>query len=421
MNTSDDHKHERIKFNIMTQKNFDLTAIRNAFPALIDAEKNQTVYLDNAATSQTLDAAIKSMNDFYCQTHSNVHRGSHKLTNTLTDQYESARQTVADFIHTSSENIIWTRGTTEGINLVAYSFAQPLLKAGDEILISEMEHHANIVPWQLVAQLTDAKIVKIPVNAEGEMDYDKFLQALSPKTKIVAVCHVSNVLGVRNPIEEIIQKAHDYGAFVLVDGAQGIVHEDVYIEKLGADFYVFSAHKIYAQTGIGVLYAKREHIDAMNPWQGGGKMIEKVTFEKTHFAKGSMKLEAGTPNISGALSLAEAIKWLNNIDRNAAKLHVQHLENLLFSGIKNIQGSTILGKKSGSGIVSFVVDDAHHSDIAVLLDQQEIMVRSGHHCAHPLMDALNIRGCIRVSIGIYNTESDITKCINAIKKTCELL
>lgn len=407
-------------------RRFDVQKIRQDFPALsgefAHTDLNRPIYLDNAATTQKPQCVIHTLTQFYSETTANVHRGHHHRTQTITSDYEAARKNVADFINADVEGIIWTRGTTESINLVAYSFARHHLKAGDEILISEMEHHANIVPWQLIAKETGAIIVKIPVNPQSsELDMQAFEKNLTKKTKLVAVAHISNVTGTRHPIEQIIQKAHAVGALVLVDGAQAIAHESIHIKNLDVDFYAFSGHKCFAPAGIGVLYIKPSLIQSMPPWHGGGKIIEDVSFEGTQFLQGSAKFEAGTPNIAGALALSCAINWFNQIDRIQAQQHIHRLQNQFVHGIRDIEGIQFIHSNHSAGIVSFVIQGVHHSDLATLLDQQNIAVRSGHHCAYPLMKALKIKGCIRISIALYNTESEIKRCIQSIHKACELL
>lgn len=402
---------------------FDINQIRPQFPALHqDCNGQPLVYLDSAATAQKPQVVIEAIWQYYSGHNANVHRGSHSLTTTATAQFEHARNTVQRFINARHSNeIIWTRGATEALNLIAQTYARQNLKAGDEILVSELEHHANIVPWQIVAEQTGAKIVKIPMQADCTLEMDVFHQRLTDKTKIVAVAHITNVTGTRNPIEQIIAAAHQQGAIVVVDGAQGIVHEAVDVQAIDADFYVFSGHKLYAPTGIGVLYGKQAILEAMPPWHGGGKMVEKVSFSGTTFSALPGKFEAGTPNVAGSLALATAIDWLQSLDREGAEQHIQRLRQKAMSGIAEIDDLRIIGLQENASLFSFIVDGVHHQDIATLLDQQGIALRAGHHCAHPMLDALGLTGTLRVSLALYNTEQDIERFIAALHKACSLL
>ncbi len=398
---------------------FDIDTVRQAFKAI---SQSDIVYLDNAATTHKPSVVLDAVRDYYEKQNANVHRGSHQLTASATRQFEDARQCVADFIGArSSREIIWTRGATEAVNLIAQTYARSTLQAGDEILVGEMEHHANIIPWQIVAQQTGAKVVKIPMKPDCTLDMDAYRHLLSARTKIVAVAHITNVTGTRNPVEEMIEQAHPIGAVVVIDGAQGIVHEKVNVQQLDADFYLFSGHKLYAPTGIGALYGKEDLLNSMPVWHGGGKMVEKVTFEHTTYADLPGKFEAGTPNIGGAVALAKAIEWLSTYSAQETEAHIHHLQEKAYQQLSQIDGVSVIGYQKNSSIISFIVKGIHHQDIATLLDQQGIAVRSGHHCAHPLMDALDIEGTIRVSIGLYNNEADIDKFIQAVKNAIELL
>ncbi len=398
---------------------FDIHSIRAQFPALAAPS---AVYLDSAATAQKPNVVLSAIQQTYQQGHANVHRGNHQLTASATDSFEQARQNVQHFINARfSQEIVWTRGATEALNLIAQSYARPLLQKGDTILVSEMEHHANIVPWQMVAEQTGAEVVKIPMLANCTLDMDAFEQCLTETTKIVAIAHITNVTGTRLPIETIIAKAHAKGAKVVVDGAQGIVHESVDVQALDADFYVFSGHKLYAPTGIGVLYGKKALLDAMPPWHGGGKMVEKVSFSGTTFAGLPGKFEAGTPNIAGAVALSAAIEWLKDLDREAIEAHTLALRDRAINGIKDIEDIRFIGLQEESSVFSFVIDGVHYQDIALLLDQQNVAVRAGNHCAHPFCDALDLAGTIRVSIALYNTEEDIDTFVSALIKACDLL
>lgn len=401
----------------------DVNQVISQFPALgqqVNGER--LVYLDSAATTQKPQCVIDAITHYYSQQNANVHRGSHSLTAHATSQFESARNTVADFIHAkSSKEIVWTRGATEALNLIAQTYARSTLQPGDEILVSEMEHHANIVPWQIVAEQTGAKVIKVPITPSCLFDYEAFTALLSERTKIVALAHITNVTGTRQPIEQVIEQAHNIGAVVVVDGAQGIVHEKVDVQALGADFYVFSGHKLYAPAGIGVLYGKLALLEAMPPWHGGGKMVERVSFSGTTYSDLPGKFEAGTPNVAGAIALEAAINWYQSFDDVSVEEHIHHLVDTAHKGLSSIEDIEILGYQEGASVVSFVMDGVHHQDIATLLDQQGIAVRAGHHCAHPLMDALNVKGTIRASFAIYNTKEDVERLIAAVEKAADML
>ena len=402
---------------------FDIQRIRQQFPALAQECNGQPlVYLDSAATTQKPLEVIETIRQYYSGHNANVHRGSHTLTATATAQFEQARETVRHFINAAdSKEVIWTRGATEALNLIAQTYARNTLQPDDEILVSELEHHANIVPWQIVAEQTGAKVVKIPMHGDCTLDIEAFSQLLTAKTKIVAVAHVTNVTGTRNPVETIIQAAHNIGAVTVIDGAQAVAHEAVDVQALDADFYVFSGHKIFAPAGIGVLYGKKALLEAMPPWHGGGKMVEKVSFEGTTFSALPGKFEAGTPNVAGSLAMAAAINWLDSIDREGAEQHIHALRQRAIEGIQDIEDLQLVGLQSDASLFSFVVEGVHHQDIATLLDQQGIALRAGHHCAHPMMDALGVSGTLRVSIALYNTEQDIDQFIAALHKACSLL
>nr|WP_164684192.1 cysteine desulfurase CsdA [Vibrio maerlii] len=401
----------------------DIELIRNQFPALMQQVNDQAlIYLDSAATTQKPQAVIDSITHYYSSQNANVHRGSHSLTAHATTQFEQARECVADYIGAqSSKEIIWTRGATEALNLIAQTYARSTLQVGDEILVSEMEHHANIVPWQIVAEQTGAKVVKVPMTANGEFDFDTFTTLLSEKTKIVALAQITNVTGCRQPIEQVIETAHQHGAVIVVDGAQGIVHESVNMQQLNADFYVFSGHKLYAPAGIGVLYGKLALLEAMPPWHGGGKMVSKVSFEGTTFSELPGKFEAGTPNVAGAIALKAAINWLQQFDQRAVEQHIHHLQQKTYNALSNIEDIQVLGYQANASVITFVMDGVHHQDIATLLDQQGIAVRAGHHCAHPLMDAFGVKGTVRISFGLYNTEEEVDLLIAAIEKAVDML
>ncbi|EHK9574480.1 cysteine desulfurase CsdA [Vibrio parahaemolyticus] len=402
---------------------FDVNAVREQFPALNqDVNQSPLVYLDSAATTQKPHCVIDVISHYYSAQNANVHRGSHSLTANATSQFEAAREAVATFIGAnSSKEIIWTRGATEALNLIAQTYARSTLQPGDEILISEMEHHANIVPWQIVAEQTGAKIVKVPMTPECQFDLQAFEQKLSERCKIVACAQITNVTGTRQPIEKITELAHSVGAVVVVDGAQGIVHEQLDLSASDIDFYVFSGHKLYAPAGIGVLYGKLELLEAMPPWHGGGKMVERVSFEKTTFSALPGKFEAGTPNVAGAIALAKAIEWYQGFDYHEVEDHLHVLQNKAYRALNALDDIHILGYQPNASVLTFVMDGVHHQDMATLLDQQGIAVRAGHHCAHPLMDALNVKGTVRVSFGIYNTAEDVDRLIAAVEKAVDML
>lgn len=398
---------------------FDIQAIRAQFPALADTD---IVYLDSAATTQKPKAVIDTITDYYSARNANVHRGSHSLTAQATTAFEQARETVKDFISAkSTKEIVWTRGATEAINLIAQTYARNTLTAGDEILVSEMEHHANIVPWQLVAEQTGARVVKLPMTADCQLDLHAFASSLNSNTKIVAISHVSNVTGTRHPIEQMLKLAKQNGSTVVVDGAQGIVHESVDMQDLDCDFYVFSGHKLFAPTGIGVLYGKLELLQAMPPWHGGGKMVQKVSFDGTSFSDLPGKFEAGTPNVAGALALATAINWLKEVGIENAEQHVKTLQKRAYEGLTKIEDIEMVGFQEGASVISFVMDGVHHQDMATLLDQQGVALRAGHHCAHPFMDALNIKGTVRASFAVYNTIEEVDRFIAAVEKAADML
>ncbi|MGY3570548.1 cysteine desulfurase CsdA [Vibrio paucivorans] len=402
---------------------FDVGSVRAQFPALTQTVNQEPlVYLDSAATTQKPQVVIDAITRYYSAQNANVHRGSHSLTANATSQFEQARKTVAKFIGAESEKeVIWTRGATEALNLIAQTYARNTLKPGDEILVSEMEHHANIVPWQIVAEQTGATVVKVPMTSDCQFDLGVFEQTISEKTQIVALAHTTNVTATRQPIEEVIAIAHRHNAVVVIDGAQGIVHEKIDVSQLDADFFVFSGHKLYAPTGIGVLYGKLALLDAMPPWHGGGKMVESVSFEGTTFTELPGKFEAGTPNVAGAIALATAIEWYKEFNLSDVEQHIHQLQHAAYQALSSIEDIDILGYQPNSSVLTFVIDGVHHQDIATLLDQQGIAVRAGNHCAHPLMDALGVKGTVRVSFGIYNTQQDVLRLVSAIEKAVDML
>jgi cysteine desulfurase/selenocysteine lyase len=393
---------------------FDVEGVRWDFPILNqDVRGKPLVYLDNAATSQKPRRVINTIARYYELDNANVHRGVHSLAARATFAYERARGKVHKFLNAPDmHQIVFTRGTTEAINLVAQSWGRANLKAGDEVLISEMEHHSNIVPWQLVCQQTGAKLVVAPVTDRGDLDIDRFGRVLSPRTKLVGIVHVSNALGTVNPVREICRQAHDVGAVVLVDGAQATPHLRVDVQALDCDFYAFSGHKVYGPTGIGVLYGKRELLEAMPPWQGGGEMILSVSFEKTVFNELPYKFEAGTPSIADAIGLGEAIDYLAGFDFRALVEHEHDLMVYAEDALSSVYGLRLIGTaRQKAGVHSFVIDGIHPHDIGTILDHEGIAIRTGHHCAQPIMKRFDVPATARASFAIYNTREDVDRLI----------
>lgn len=403
---------------------FNVTTIREAFPILKRELNNRPlVYLDNAATSQKPQVVIDAITYYYSHYNANIHRGIHTLAEEATAAYEATRVTVKEFINApSTEEIIFTRGATEGINLVAYTWGRQQIKAGDEIIISGMEHHSNIVPWQMLCEEKEAILKIIPVTDEGELDLDAFKNLLSSKTKMVSVVHVSNSLGTINPVKQIIDEAHNVGALVLLDGAQSTVHLDIDVQDLDCDFFVFSGHKVYGPTGVGVLYGKKELLESMPPFMGGGEMIKEVTFEKTTYNELPYKYEAGTPNIADTVALKSALDFINDIGKEAVRNHENELLQYATEKIKAIPGLQIIGKaKEKVSVVSFIINNIHPQDLGVLLDNQGIAVRTGHHCTQPLMDRFKIPGTVRASFAMYNTKEEIDRLVAGLHKAIKML
>lgn len=397
----------------------DVEKIRKDFPILgREVYGKPLVYLDNAATTQKPQCVIDAISEAYCNVNANVHRGIHFLSQQATDMMEAAREKVRQFIGAgSTEEIIFTRGTTESINLLASSFAQAFLKEGDEVIISGMEHHSNIVPWQIQAGRYGFRIKTIPVTDCGELDLDAFRALFSNHTKLVSITHVSNVLGSVNPISEIIGIAHSHGVPVAVDGAQSVPHIRVDVQELGADFYAFSGHKIYGPTGIGVLYGRKELLEQMPPYQGGGEMIKRVTFEKTTYNELPYKFEAGTPDYVGSIALASALDYVKAIDMDEIGLYESDLCSYAVERLAGIPGMRLIGNpEHRSGVVSFLVGDIHPSDMGTLLDRLGIAVRTGHHCAEPLMDRFGIPGTVRASFSFYNTRAEVDVLVSGIER-----
>ncbi|MDO6443066.1 MULTISPECIES: aminotransferase class V-fold PLP-dependent enzyme [unclassified Marinobacter] len=408
--------------NTATRKAFDVQAIREDFPILSQQVNGKPlVYLDNGASAQKPSAVLDAMDRYYREMHSNVHRGAHTLGDRATTAFEGARETVRSFLNASStREIIWTKGTTEAINLVANGLA-PRLKAGDEILVSHMEHHANIVPWQMVAERTGAKVIPVQITPEGELDAESFSSLLSDRTRVLAITHVSNVLGTINPVADMVKQARARGIITLLDGAQAVPHFQPDVQALDCDFYVFSSHKLFGPTGIGVLYGKAALLEAMPPYQGGGEMIERVSFERTTWNVLPYKFEAGTPAIAEAVGLGAAIEYLSGFDRGAMEAAENALLERANQLIETVPGMTVIGTaKNKVPVMSFKIEGLHPSDIGTLLDQQGIAIRTGHHCAMPLMDFYGVPGTARASFAFYNTLDEVDQLFAALKKVQRL-
>lgn len=401
----------------MNQQQHD--RLRGQFPALAqEVNGHPLVYLDNAATTQKPQAVLDAINHYYRADNANVHRAAHALSGRATRAFEDARETVARFINAPrSHEVIWTRGTTEAINLVAQSWGMSELRAGDEIVLSTLEHHANIVPWQLVAQRTGAVIRVIPLDERGDLDIAAYLALLGPRTRLVSVAHVSNALGTVNPVKEMVAAAKAVGALSLIDGAQAVAHLVVDVQAIGCDFYAFSGHKLYGPTGIGVLWGRTELLERMPPWQAGGEMIDKVSFSGTTFNTLPFKFEAGTPHIAGAIGLAAAIGFVMEQDKDSLASHEAALTDYLVAGLQQVPGLRLVGEPGQrAGAVSFLLDDIHPQDAATLLDMQGIALRVGHHCAMPLMESLGIGGTMRASLACYNNRDDVDALLAALHK-----
>lgn len=402
---------------------FNIQQIRRDFPILDQTVYNKPlVYLDNGASSQKPTAVIDGIRAYYENEHANIHRGVHYLSQKATDKYEAARTTIANTINARyNHEVIFTKGATESINLVAFSFGESLNK-GDEILISHMEHHANIVPWQMLCERKGTVLKVIPMHQDGTLDMEAFDYLLTEKTKLLSIVHISNTLGTINPIEEMIEKAHQVGAKVLIDAAQSIQHQRLDVQKLNCDFLVFSGHKVFAPTGTGILYGKEEILNAMPPYQGGGDMIERVTFEKTSYNTLPHKFEAGTPHISGGIGLGLAFEYLNSIDFDGAMNHEKALLEYATEKLLTIEGLRIYGTAAHkASTISFLLDGAHPFDVGVLLDKQGIAVRTGHHCTQPIMDFYGIPGTVRASFAFYNTFDEVDALHKALERAAGIL
>ncbi len=403
---------------------FDVNEIRKSFPILEREVNNKLlVYLDNAATAQKPQSVIDALSHYYSNYNANIHRGIHLLAEEATAAYEATRATAQEFINAASpEEIIFTRGTTEGINLVAYTWGRQNIHEGDEIIISGMEHHSNIVPWQILCEEKKAVLKIIPVDDNGELLMDEFQNLLSSKTKLVSIVHVSNALGTINPVKEIIDAAHKIGALVMVDGAQSSVHLDIDVQQMDCDFFAFSGHKVYGPTGVGVLYGKKKILEDMPVFMGGGEMIKEVTFEKTTYNNLPYKYEAGTPNIADTIALKVALDFITDTGKDVARKHENGLLKYATEQLETIPGLRIIGKaKNKVSLVSFVIKDIHPQDIGVLLDNQGIAVRTGHHCTQPLMARFGIPGTVRASFAMYNTKEEIDRLVAGLQKAIKML
>ena len=404
------------------QKLYDIENIRQDFPILSrDVYGKPLVYLDNGATTQKPLCVLDAMREEYLNVNANVHRGVHYLSQQATDLHEAARERVRKFINAEkTEEIVFTRGTTEAINLVAASFGE-LMNMGDEVIVSVMEHHSNIVPWQLLANRKGTKIKVIPINDRGELIIDEYKKLFNEHTRIVSVTHVSNVLGTINPIDDIIRIAHSHGVPVLIDGAQSTPHIKIDVQALDCDFFAFSGHKMYGPTGIGVLYGKEEWLEKMPPYQGGGEMIDTVSFEKTTFEKPPLKFEAGTPDYVATHGLSVAIDYIEKIGMDNITAHERQLTEYCMEQLRNIEGARLIGEAiDKDAVVSFLIGNIHHLDMGTLLDRLGIAVRTGHHCAQPLMERMGVQGTVRASFALYNTMEEVDILVNGIRRVMKM-
>ena len=399
---------------------YDITKVRDSFPILSRTVYGKPlIYLDNGATTQKPLCVLDAMQEEYLNVNANVHRGVHWMSQQATDLHEAARETVRKFINArSTTEVVFTRGTTESLNLVASSFVEGCMKEGDEVIVSTMEHHSNIVPWQLQEQRKGIVLKVIPMTDEGELLLEEYEKLFTERTKLVSVTQVSNVLGTINPVKEMIRIAHEYGVPVVVDGAQSVPHFAVDVQDLDCDFLAFSGHKVYGPTGVGVLYGKEEWLDRLPPYQGGGEMIERVSFTKTTFERPPLKFEAGTPDYIATHGLATALDYVTSLGMDNILAHEQDLTHYALQKLREIEGMHIYGHRNDSGdaVISFNVGDIHHMDLGTLLDQLGIAVRTGHHCAQPLMDRLGILGTVRASFGLYNTREEVDALVAGIKR-----
>ena len=403
----------------MSIKSFNPNRIRDKFPILNKKiNNNQLVYFDNAATTQKPIQVIESINKYYSEYNANIHRGIHTLAEKATQEYEKTRKRVSKFINSRSEKeVIFTRGTTEGINLIASSFVKNFIKKGDEIIISEMEHHSNIVPWQMICEENGIILKTINVFENGEIDLDNFKELISNKTKFLSIVHTSNTLGTVNPVKEMIEICEKNNINTMIDGAQASAHSKIDVQDLNCDFFVLSAHKMYGPTGVGIVYGKEEILEKMPPYMGGGEMIKDVNFKKTTYNELPYKFEAGTPNIGDVIGFNEALSFINNIGLDNISLYEKELKNYASNSFNKIEGINIIGNsKNKIGIFSFTMDKIHYYDLGLLLDSKGIAIRTGHHCTQPLMDKFNLEGTARVSLAIYNTKNEIDYFVEKLKQ-----
>ncbi len=404
-------------------KTLDVDAIRKDFPILAETVYGKPfTFLDSAASAQKPQVVIDAVKNLYTHSYANIHRGMYKISQDATEAYEATRGTIQRLLNASSEKeCIFVKNTTEGINLVAQSYGRTFLNPGDEIVLTTLEHHSNIVPWQLVAEEKGLTIKVVPLMEDGQIDFEGYLELLTPKTKMVAVAHISNAIGTILPVKKMIKAAHNVGARVLIDGSQAVPHMAVDVQDLDADFYVFTGHKTFGPTGIGVLYGKQELLDKMPPWQGGGDMIENVTFEKTTFNDLPHKFEAGTPNIAGGIGLNAALKYLEGVGYASIHSHEMDLLKYGTNQLRGINKLTLIGTaKEKAAIISFVLEGIHPHDVGTILDQEGIAVRTGHHCAQPLMDRFGVSATVRASFAMYNTKDEIDRLVAGIHKTLDI-
>lgn len=403
---------------------YDVAARRAEFPILARKVNGKPlVYLDNAATAQRPQVVLDAIQSFYTQHNANVHRGVHTLSNEATDAYEGAREAVREHINArSTSEVIFTRGTTESINLVAQSYGRSTLKPGDQILVSQMEHHSNIVPWQLLCEQTGAELKVIPITDQGELNFQALDKLLTEKVKILALVHISNALGTINPVADVIRKAQSVGAVTVIDGAQALPHMQVDMQELGCDFYCFSGHKMYGPTGIGVLYGRESLLDAMPPWQGGGEMIAEVSFEKTVYSELPAKFEAGTPNMAGAIGLGAAVAYLRHLGVEQIAEYEHELLTYASQQMTAIKGLRIIGQASAkASVLSFVVDGVHPHDLGTLVDLEGVAIRTGHHCAMPVTQYFQVPATARASFALYNTHDEVDRLVAAVEKAQQML
>jgi len=406
------------------QKTFDVDTIRRQFPIMSREVKGRPlVYFDNAATSQKPQAVIDALVNYYSSYNANIHRGIHTLAEEATLAFEETRDAVQKFINADSrEEIIFTRGTTEGINLVAYTWGRQNIQAGDEVIISSLEHHSNIVPWQIICEEKGAVVKIIPINELGELVFDEYKKLLNAKTRLVAIAHVSNALGTVNPVKKVIDAAHKAGAVVLIDGAQSAVHLDIDVQEMDCDFFAFSAHKLYGPTGVGILYGKKHLLETMPVFLGGGEMIKEVTFEKTIYNDLPYKYEGGTPNIADVIAFKAALDFVNQTGKDKIRKHEEELLQYATKQLAKLPGLKFIGEaKEKVSVISFVIENFHPQDIGILLDNRGIAVRTGHHCAQPLMNCFGITGTVRASFAMYNTKEEIDQLVAGLQKAIKML